>query len=436
MADYFVWHASAQDDGDATWNSSTLAYLNLDLCLAAVAAGSNVWVAHDHTKTYSVDTTLNNLGTAAAPIIVTCVNRTTGANATTALEKTTTSTEKLEPFEKFVIYRGINFASADYLTNGLDASYEFHDAEFELFNTDDYLGFLVGDADILFADATIKMNFATQFIELGGGVHFNWQGGGLNTGGTAVTKLFNLFGDRGGELTLKGLDLSNVATNIITLPTALSGGIFKVLLAGCKLPSAVPILNSNAFSSPHEVIAHSCDNGNGYYYFEETYLEGQIKQATNCYRTSGSKYDGTNGYSAKMVSNANALDSKRPLKFKLAECWMDANPTITVETITAGITLQDDEFWIEIEYPNSTTKALRDVDRSSRQQVGYSGGSAPGTPANLTTSTEGWTEDLAGEVKQKVAVTISSGATGAHTVWACLAKPSTTVYVDMKPTVA
>ena len=128
-----------------------------------------------------------------------------------------------------------------------------------------------------------------------------------------------------------------------------------------------------------------------------------------------------------MTSGANALDAVRPLRFKLSEFYSAANPTLTVETITAGVTLQDDEFWLEIDYPNSTNEALRDRDDSSRQDVGWSGGSGPGTPANLTTSTEAWTEDLGSEVKQKVAVTISSGAAGIHTVWACLTKPSTTV---------
>jgi len=431
MADYFVWHGSAQDDGDATWNSSTLAFLTVAAAFATAAAGDDVWAAHDHSHIYGADTILANNGTAANPIKVTCVNRTTGALATTAVEKTTGISYTLDWGEDNVIYDGVNFGSADNVNIDLDTVYVHRNATVELLtNTTDHIYIPYGDCDFRWENIWFKANNAGHDLVIKEGVHFLWSGGGIAESGLSINNLIDPEADQGGDITLRNLDLSKVLSSIIDIGTTVSSGIYRIKLVGCKLPSGVPILSTSSFNAPHEIIAYSCDNGNGYYFFEETYLEGQIVQATNCYRTSGFKYDGTNGNSAKMVSNANALDSKRPLRFKLAEIWSDANPTLTVETITAGVTLQNDEFWIEVEYPDSTTKALRKIDRTSRQHVGYSGGSAPGTPANLTASTEGWTEDLAGEVKQKVAVTISGGATGPHTVWACLAKPSTTVYVD------
>jgi hypothetical protein len=141
---------------------------------------------------------------------------------------------------------------------------------------------------------------------------------------------------------------------------------------------------------------------------------GQIMHATNCHITPA--------FSAKMVSSATA-SYNLPLRFKLTEFYSTANPTITTETITAGVTLTDAEFWIEIEYPDATDEAYGKVDITSKNVILTAA-------TNLTTSTAAWTEDLAGEVKQKVTETISGGAAGIHTVWAYLAKPSTTVYVD------
>ncbi len=436
MADYFVYMDSAQDDSDANWNSSTLSYLDLDTCLAAVAAGSNVWVAHDHSKTYTGDIALNNNGTLAAPIMVQCVNRTTGAKINTAVEQTTGSSESLEPFKDKIRYSGVTFKSGDRMLSDSDIVVYLGDASIELATnaTTDYLSFLLGDIDVLWEDITLKTNNAGEYIFLGGGSHFRWVGGGVDLAGSAPNYLIKYLADKGSSTELRDLDLSNAAT-IISLPPLITNGIHHIKIVGCKLPSGGSILNSNSFTLPHEVDAWSCDNGDGFYYFESTRLEGQTVQATNCYLNA--KYDGTNGYSAKMTSNANAFDHERPLRFKLAELWVDsANSTLTVETITEAVTLQDDEFWIEVESPDATDKALRNIDRSSRQTVGWSGGSGAGTPSNLTTSTAAWTENLTGEVKQKVAVTLSDDAAGAITVWACLAKPSTTVYVDPKITVS
>ena len=434
MTDYYVYSGSAQDDSDANWNSLTLAFLDIVTALVTAAAGDTVWVAHDHSKDYAADATFTNSGTTAAPVKIICVNRITGAITTGAIEQATGVISNLNFIRGHLMFDGVVLKSGDTIAGSGDVSIILKNNTIELLSTAaDLIQFNVNDCSIKLFNVDIKFGVASQFIDFGGGNFLEWVGGSVDSVGTAPTTLFSLDTSRGGTLILRGIDLSNIATQILLMGTTLSTGIFNVLLTGCKLPVGVPILNSSSFSVPHTVRAHSCDTGDGYWYFEETYLEGQIVQATNCYLNA--TYDGTNGFSAKMTSNANAIDQKRPLRFKLCDIYATANPTITVETITAGATLQNDEFWLEIEHPNVTDEALRDIDDSSRQTVGWSGGSGPGTPANLTTSTEAWTEDLISEVKQKIGVTISGGAAGIHTIYACLAKPSVTVYVDPDVTV-
>ena len=114
--------------------------------------------------------------------------------------------------------------------------------------------------------------------------------------------------------------------------------------------------------------------------------------------------------------------------------YMDHGAVLYYGNAESGLSpeadLQDDEFWIEVEYPDSTDEALGKLDQSNRASTILA------TPADQDNSTESWTENLTGEVKQKSEVTISGGAAGIHTVWACLAKPSTTVYVDPDVTVS
>ena len=132
----------------------------------------------------------------------------------------------------------------------------------------------------------------------------------------------------------------------------------------------------------------------------------------------------------KMITNANA-DFHTPLRFQLAPGkWMAANPTITVECThdaqgtEAGGNFGDDEFWIEIEYPDITVPAYRKWDRTSRMAT-------LGSSAIRTGGTSGdWTNGKTDF--DKVVETISGGGAGIHTVWACLAPASKTVYVCPK----
>lgn len=437
MADYWVYSGSAQDDSDATWNSSTLAYLDLDTCLAAVAAGSNVWVAHDHSKTYSADTTINNNGTVAAPIVVICVNRTTGAITTGAIEETTGSTYSLRVFEDNVIYNGVSFKSGDLVSVDGDSTVTLINSTFEFVtNSADILTINVADKKVIWKNVLYKVANAGSYIRTGASLDFTWEGGGVDSGGTAIAVLLKANLTYGTRLKFIGLDLSHITSSVLELSTVISSGVHHAVFSGCKLPSAVPILDSSSLTSPHKIDAYSCDNGDTKDYFESTRLEGQTKYATNCFRTNSSVE-----YSAKMTSNANALNHTRPLKFKLCDVYAAANPTLTVEMI-GTVELEDDECWLEIEYPNETDEALRDIDDSSRVTTGWSGGSgheAPQAAAVLDTSTEGWTEDLASELKRKIAVTIVNGAAGIHTVYVCVAydlSAPTPLYVDPDVTVS
>jgi len=407
------------------------AFADLDIAFGTAAAGETIYVAHNHAASYG-DTglTYNNNGTVAEPINVICVNSTTGSLATTATESAGTTITSTE-FENSVYCYGVTF-SQGYFKFETDCHWVFEKGGLiGNYNNAIYVARLYyDDSNVELIDFDFKFPGTLGSIRMYAGNHFKWVGGQVNAT-TPPDYLFQTSGSSGSVIEVRDVDLSAVGEAIFeTLSTSISLGLVRAKLIGCKLPSGKPVLQSSSFVLDHEVIVHSCDTGDGYWYFEETYLEGQIKQSTAYYLNA--TYDGSAGFSAQMVSNTNALDHVRPLRFKLCEVYADANPTLTVEL--TGAVLQNDEFWIEIEYPDADDKALRNIDDTSRVTYGWSGGNGPGTPANLETSSETWsTTDL---TEQYIEETISGGAAGIHTVWACLAKPEITVYVDPDVTVS
>ncbi len=430
MADYFVDSNASGTASGADW---TNAWPDLYTALVtnSIAAGSVVYVAHNHYKDYAADTTLTNNGTLDSPICIVCVNTTTGAVTTGAEEEAAGVNNNFHCFQGGLLYDGVALASGsgstvpNTLCQASNGSFEFTITSSVGLTVEPYSGVLK------WKNFWFKAIRDTQYMGINSGAWIDWDGGGVDPTGTGVNRIFDAsLASRGGGLKLRNLDLSNVTDNLIALNVSETASSLRFLLTGCKLPVGVPIVDTESFAASHEIIVRSCDVGDGYNFFTELYREGKITQDTGNYLNA--TYDGTNGYSAKITSNAKALDRTRPLRFMLSEFWAGANPTVIVETLTDGVTLQDDECWIEIEYPDATDQALRKINDDAKQTVGWGSGTAPGTPTNLTTSTAAWTETLTTETKQKMTETVTGGATGPHRVFVCLAKPSTTVYVDPK----
>lgn len=253
--------------------------------------------------------------------------------------------------------------------------------------------------------------------------HLVMRGGSI-TSSVAMTdtSLFHA-GAEGTILDLSSVDMSGVYANTGLIKSDLDRS--NIVLKRCKLWTGFNI-PTPLHPTAGTIKCHSCDTGDGYWYFHEVSYYGAVTQATNCYLNA--TYDGTNGFSAKMVSSANSEEYTEPLRFKLCDVYADANSTFTVEIIGTA-TLQNDEFWVEIESNDATDEAFGDIVDTRPATILTA-------PANLTTSTAAWTEDLGSEIKQKIAKTISGGFLGIVTIWACLAKPSTTVYVDPDVTVS
>tara|TARA_R110000772_G_scaffold60095_1_gene135607 strand:+ start:43 stop:1317 length:1275 start_codon:yes stop_codon:yes gene_type:complete len=130
--------------------------------------------------------------------------------------------------------------------------------------------------------------------------------------------------------------------------------------------------------------------------------------------------------SNKIVTNSSAESFFRYVRYPIFRSWSDfsTSKAISIEFCQDGTTtsLTDDEIWVEIQYPDDTTaKYLVDTDRASDNQSGV----------NQATSLAAWAGLSGTNVKQKCSITTTqTGKAGPYQVFMCLAKPSTTIYVN------
>ena len=434
-ANRYVYNLSSQDDADATWNSSTIAYVTLNAAIAASAAGETIAIASDHSEP-ALGALINamGIGTSADPLIIISLNRAddTYQNMVDGGGRIVMSgTSNDLSLGEWVIWVGVDIFVSDNIYVNATGTHHVIDSKVEV----------LGDLYSLTAATHLTTTVFEKvvYVQAGAGTlniahcTFHWRGGSYSFNGGSITNLISTSSE-GLNVIIEDVDLSAIGAGDYLVEA--SGTKTDILFKRCKIGAIAGFINGTIGNEGFNVKIHSCSASDIVYQFHEAYMYGTISDDTANYLNATA--DGSTGYSAKMVTNASPLEFYKPLKFKLADIWCAANPTLTIETITSNVTLQNDEFWIEVEYPDGTTKAQGNVMSS---KVGASGesdwfGNPSTAPANLTTSTAAWTEVLATEVKQKIVLTIAGGGAGVHTVWACLAKPSTTVYVDPYVTVS
>ncbi len=365
----------------------------------------------------------------AAPVTVYSVNKITGAYSIGAIEDASGASYDLYTDGYANIY-GIHFKAGDYLACADvndNETWQFTDCHLE---TGDHLFFFGGGATgalwrLFNTDVTFPL--AYKGIQMQPGGLFEWYGGTLNTD---IDELIRVHNWNGGICRIRGVDLGimNGGALFNGFGGTADEASFYGEVIGCKLNATPPVLVTDTLPAVDGVYLAMIDCGSAG--IPQTHVQttqGDITHETTVVRTA--TYDGTNKYSYKMTTNANT-DFHTPLRFKLAEMWMAANPTITVECThdaqgtEAGGNFGDDEWWIEIEYPTSANAAFKQWDRTSRMAT-------LGTSAIRAAGTSGdWT---AGKTDfDKCVETISGGAAGIHKVWVCLAPPSKTVYVCPK----
>lgn len=283
------------------------------------------------------------------------------------------------------------------------------------------------DVFIVWVNTTLNFNNNSQQIRPTGNVRFLWLGGAF-VGTSPSNFLTSLI--TGGNVVLRNVDLSPISGNLIV--PGISQSFFDFKFERCKLNAGVTIISTAIpGAGMYNIRLQSCDSGDTTYSFIEEYYEGTNIDETTIVRTGGAS-DGTTSQSIKMVSNTHSIEIIQPLVSPPIVAWTDAtgSTTFTIEFIHDSVTdLQDDEIWMELEYPGADAQGViaRDVMGASNDDEV----DPLGTPANQTTSSETWTTTgMSNPNTQKLSVTVTPGKIGPVTVRVYLGKASTTVYVD------
>lgn len=418
------------DGGSATSPYDTWAKAANDLATAmadaACVAGSTIYIGHNSVATYGALVTLTSAGTLINPVIIISADNTSGEPPTTytagAIEDADGGAYYIKLEGSAKVY-GVTFKIGTDLSASTGCNWIFEDCEFEI--DDDIL--IYGVALVHFINTNLTPTASLHIRIVTDGAHFIWEGGQLKTTSPTETSMFLCAAGEGKAAVMRNVDLSVFDGNggtchFFSNLTSMGGDHF--LIEGCLLHADIPGLCLNEpiveiLGEPYKMVGcHSADAP----YFEIVDFGGLVRHDSGIYRSGADP--AANNFSVEMVSSAHATFDT-PLKFELGHVWCSANPTLTVhcthDVNGDGSDLQDDEFWIEIEYPDATNQAYRKRDLTSKMAL-------LGTPGDLTTEgAAGWTNSQ--NVDNSIAETIAGGGAGLHTVWVCFARASETVYV-------
>jgi len=259
-------------------------------------------------------------------------------------------------------------------------------------------------------------------IETGQGL-FVWRGGTVSVIASTAPSggLFRVRNGREtGTIRVSNVDLSVLGSNAIVL--ASEDNQRDYTFHRCRLGSSATLL-SGSITGQHGTVARfvECDSTTDYIRQHYQDYQGTVTDDTVHIRD-----DSDSSYSFAMASSAYTQFYSPLRSFAVARINTTEGSSVTVrmETLTDGVTLTDGDFWMEVSYLGNASYPLGSIASSAKSSV-------LATAANLSTSSEGWTTaDLASPVKQYAEVTFTPQESGPIEIVACLAKVSTTVYVD------
>jgi hypothetical protein len=220
-----------------------------------------------------------------------------------------------------------------------------------------------------------------------------------------------------------------VSSSYLVFPDATFGGTW--VLRRCRIPSGWISggYNRGSFSTNSPLVEmENCSSGTlsnpASGISLRSNIFGDSTESYSEYRTGGAN-NSDRDYSFNLTTNSNAKEFTNHIESASISKWVDSgSQTITVY-IAGGSSLNDDDFWIEVESPSE------EASPTAQGKFRTTKPDPLATPTALTSDTSSWTGTGVGTA-QKVEVAISPTIAGTVTVRCYLAKPSTTVYVDPK----
>lgn len=448
MTDRFIDNFTPGSGGDGlSWANAELTAAAVD---AADAAGDRWLFDNRHSESTNGAITLSLAGTLASPSQLLSVTQTgaAGASALTAGAIVATGAGSYPISINGVGYiHGITFSSgvgsgsnfSPVIAGGDNNHLVFEKCTIRLATSNASARLNFGSASSGIETSVELINSTLRFGATGHAlvisqIKMTWRGGGLHASTAAITTLIASLVD-GAEVLFTGLDLSAGATSMSIINGSGINTAGKVILRNCKMPAS---WSGSLFSAAPAGMGLRAEMWNcsatdtNYAMWVEDY-SGSIKHETTIVHSGGAS-DGDTPISWKMASSANAeypaIVLRSPEIF-VPNTTTGASKTLTVEIAQDGTTtaLNDDEIWLEVEYLGTSGTPLALFADDAKADVLASA-------TAQANSSETWSGLSGTNKKQSLSVTITPQEEGVYICRVCLAKASTTVYVDPKVTVS
>jgi hypothetical protein len=285
--------------------------------------------------------------------------------------------------------------------------------------------------ETIFKNVGLKFAHVQQQIYIVDLASFNWRGGSVVSGSSAITVLLNITG-AGVRALIESVDLSNCgATMLLVAGSSVPGA--HVVFRNCKLPASWSGAPSAAITADSVVSMYNCwEDGKNYKLWIMRYA-GSIRDETTFVRAGGAS-DGTTSFSWKMVSLTNCNFNTTPLYSDFINRWQEtvgSAITVTVEVLTdSASALNDDQVWLEVDYLGSSGSPLGSTISDAKATV-------IATAAAQTSSSATWTTTgMANPQTRKLSVTFTPQMKGFIRGRIGVGKALATIYVDPKMVVS
>lgn len=229
-----------------------------------------------------------------------------------------------------------------------------------------------------------------------------------------------------------GLDMSTAAASM-NLIAGLSYPIGAIRFNKIKAPASWTggLMASPPTHSALRAVAINVDSASTNYRMQAVGFNGSMRQETTIVRTGGFT-DGTTPVAWRMETGLQyyPLTSFESLPMEVWNTTTGTPISVTAHVLTDGVTLKDDEAWIEVSYFDAAGSPLGAVvsdEKSSQLAAG----------ADQASSAAAWTTTgITTPVKQQLSVTITPQKAGTIRAVVKVARSSSVVYVCPKVEVA
>lgn len=437
---YYVKNGGSKTSGSLAKQTGSFATLGAanyydsikDAFAAVPAAGDFILVSSSHSKSYGAATTFAVVG----GVFVVCVSDSNCDQESTGAAEDTSGGAYNFNYQS-IVSRGVNFTSGASQTATSAGRWNLSNCDVVINNNSTGT---FGYADSKYEFYNVNLSSvgnglsSTAFLATGQQTFITMVGGSILPVATTTQALIRAY--IGGGV-FEGVDLSTFNTLVTTGTTHYNTNItFK----NCKTKSGATKFSGSwsagAATNATAVRYILTDSADGLIQLDEYRPYGEIHTDTNKYITSdGDKY--SYDYSFRITTSAQYMLDSSGMFLRVPILSGVAN-TATQKTITVPIcqtsdvssptALKDNEVWVEVVHQDdASTLAWVENDRAADTLNGTN---------QAIDSTTSWTNDDTYITKQSLAKTTSNtGKNGPYTVYVCLAKPSTTIYVG-KPVIS